>query len=205
MRDETSKDFIREKIRKIRESLGNPEIISKSRAVERNFFKLSELENVKHLLIYMAKDKEVQTKEIINHCLGGKINIYLPAVDSPGKRISFYRVTNIKNDLGKGAFGIFQPRKSDKNMLKDLKLIDLIVVPGFAFDKKGGRVGSGKGFYDKFLSTVPSGKRLIALAFEYQVVDEITLFDHDVGVHKIVTEKRIISCKEDKLCSEFNM
>lgn len=74
MHKNTSKIFIREKIQKIRESLDEAEIISKSREVEKNYFKLTEPRKIEKLLIYMANDKEVQTKNIINTCI--KKNIY---------------------------------------------------------------------------------------------------------------------------------
>ncbi|MEE9165378.1 MAG: 5-formyltetrahydrofolate cyclo-ligase [Nitrospinota bacterium] len=198
MHKKTSKIFIREKIRKIRESLDEAEIISKSREVEKNYFKLTEPGKIENLLIYMASSKEVQTKNIINTCIKKNIAVYLPAVDALKGRISFYRVYDIiNNEWEKGPFGIYQPKVNERNLLKDENAIDLIVVPGLAFDKRGGRIGSGKGFYDKFLASVPSCKSIIALAFEYQIVDEITLSSHDIPMHKIITEKKIISCRED--------
>tara|TARA_B100000315_G_scaffold210427_1_gene206691 strand:+ start:9507 stop:10106 length:600 start_codon:yes stop_codon:yes gene_type:complete len=196
MHKKTSKIFIREKIRKIRESLDESEIISKSGEVEKNYFKLTEAGKIKNLLIYMAGSKEVQTKNIINTCIKKNIAVYLPAVNALKGRISFFRVYDINNELEKGPFGIYQPKVNEPNLLKDENAIDLIVVPGLAFDKRGGRIGSGKGFYDKFLASVPSCKSIIALAFEYQIVDEITLSSHDIPMHKIITENRIISCKE---------
>jgi len=197
MHEKKSQAIIRKRIQKIRESLDEAEIISKSLEVERNFFKLTELKSIKNLLIYMAGSKEVQTKRIINRCLKKNTTIYLPAVDSLKGRISFYRVSNINNELKKGPFGIYQPKLKEQNLLKDENKIDLIVVPGLAFDKRGGRIGSGKGYYDRFLATVPPSKSIITLAFEYQIVDEIALFKQDIPVQKIVTEKRIILCMED--------
>ncbi len=197
MHEKTSKIFIRKRIIKTWESLDEAEIASKSRGVEKNFFELAELEKIENLLIYMAGSKEVQTKNIINTCIKKNIKIYLPAVDVLKDRISFYRVCDINNELEKGPFGIYQPKVNERNLLKDENAIDLIVVPGLAFDKRGGRIGSGKGFYDKFLATVPSCKSIIALAFEYQIVDEITLSSHDILMHKIITENRIILCRED--------
>ncbi len=197
MLNKTSKVFIREKIRKIRQSLDEAEIISKSREVEKNYYKSTEDEKIKNLLIYMAGSKEVQTKNIINACIKKNIAVYLPAVDVLKGKISFYRVYNINNELEKGPFGICQPKIDERNLLKDENTIDLVVVPGLAFDKRGGRIGSGKGFYDKFLASVPSCKSVIALAFEYQIVDEITLSSHDISMDKIITENRIISCRED--------
>lgn len=122
------------------------------------------------------------------------MNIYLPGVDLFKDNIFFSRVSDIDNELEKGPFGIFQPKFNKQKILKNTNDIDLIVVPGMAFDEKGGRIGTGKGFYDKFLSTVPSHKCRIAFAFEFQIVDHIIELNHDIPVHKIITEERIISC-----------
>ena len=189
-----SKLFIRKRIGKIRTFLKEPEIISKSLAIESLFFRLEGLESVKNLLIYMASLKEVQTRRIIEKFFKKNVAIYLPLVDLSQGKIFFFRVSDFDNGLEKGPFGIFQPKFDERNLLDETKDIDLIVVPGMAFDEKGGRIGNGKGFYDKFLATVPPHITIIALAFELQIVDEIILFNYDIPVHKIITEKRIIAC-----------
>lgn len=186
---------MRKRIQKVRKSLDKDEIISKSMEIEKHFFKLAVLKNTNNLLIYMAGNKEVQTGRIIDQCLDRNIKVYLPAVVK--KSIFFYRVFNISNDLEKGSFGIYQPKIDTQNLLKDKNEIDLIVVPGLVFDEKGGRIGYGKGYYDKFLAMVPTDKSIIAFAFELQIVSEAVCCSHDVSVHKIVTEKRIIFCRED--------
>ena len=72
--------------------------------------------------------------------------------------------------------------------------VDLVVMPGVAFDKSGNRVGFGTGFYDKFVKTLNKGVPLIALAYDFQIVKDIQEEVHDVKVHKIVTENDIIKC-----------
>ncbi len=196
MHEKNSKVFLRKRIREIRASLSGQEIISKSRAIESLFFELKGLENIKNLLIYRASLKEVQTQRIIEKCLNKNVAIYLPLVDLRQEEFFFSRVSDFHNGLEKGPFGIFQPKFDKQNLLEETKDIDFIVVPGMAFDEKGGRLGNGKGFYDKFLVTLPSHITIIALAFELQIIDEMILSKHDIPVHKIITEKRIISCQK---------
>lgn len=191
--DKTSKIIIGKRIQKTREALTEAEIILKSQEIEKKFYQSIDLQNVKNLLIYMATKKEVQTRGIINICLKKNIKTYLPVVDTLRTKIFFSRVSDV-DDLIKGPFGIYQPSPKKENLLNNTNEIDLIIVPGLVFDKKGGRIGSGKGYYDKFLGTVPSHKLIIALAFEFQIVDEIKQCSHDIPVHKIITEKRIVSC-----------
>ncbi|GAI78436.1 unnamed protein product, partial [marine sediment metagenome] len=71
--------------------------------------------------------------------------------------------------------------------------IDLIIVPGVAFDSDGNRIGRGFGYYDNFLRKVRPSTKIIALAFEMQIVKKVLTDKNDIPVHKIITEKRIIN------------
>jgi len=71
--------------------------------------------------------------------------------------------------------------------------IDLIIVPGIAFDKNGNRLGYGLGFYDRFLCSLKEVATIVALAYDFQVLDEIPNDHHDVPVDTIITESKIIS------------
>jgi 5-formyltetrahydrofolate cyclo-ligase len=75
----------------------------------------------------------------------------------------------------------------------ELRDIDLIVMPGAAFDEQGNRVGYGAGFYDKLLPDFR--KTTVALAFEVQIVPRVSVSAHDIPVTKIVTEKRVITAQ----------
>ena len=99
-----------------------------------------------------------------------------------------------------GAYGIPEPKKEFIRRV-DPDTVDLFVLPGVAFDVHGGRLGYGAGYYDRILvGTAPSRDflrvSLIALAFELQLVDRVPSSVHDVRVHKIVTEERVIECRK---------
>ena len=72
--------------------------------------------------------------------------------------------------------------------------IDVIIVPGLAFDQSGNRLGFGSGYYDKFLNS-QSIEYKIALAFDFQVVDKIDIIEHDVPMDLIITENRTIKVR----------
>jgi 5-formyltetrahydrofolate cyclo-ligase len=73
----------------------------------------------------------------------------------------------------------------------DPKSIDLVMVPGVAFDRRCARMGHGKGYYDKLLENTRPETPLIALAFECQLFPEIPVAPHDVFMNKIITEKAV--------------
>ncbi len=96
-------------------------------------------------------------------------------------------------ELSIGSYGILEPRteKIRKTRVED---IDLIIVPGVAFDKKGNRIGHGKGYYDRLLDKTNATK--IGLAFEFQLLKEIPTDKHDLPIDILITEKRIIKCQD---------
>ncbi|RLF39548.1 MAG: 5-formyltetrahydrofolate cyclo-ligase, partial [Thermoplasmata archaeon] len=94
------------------------------------------------------------------------------------------------DDLERGAFGILEPQNK-KIYTGD---IDIIIVPGIAFDFRGYRIGYGKGFYDRFLRGADALK--IGIAYDFQIVKQIPEDDGDVPVDIIVSEKRVLFCRK---------
>jgi 5-formyltetrahydrofolate cyclo-ligase len=98
------------------------------------------------------------------------------------------------DELELGMYRILEPRE-DLRTVEAKRLqpadLDLIMVPGVAFDRKGGRTGHGKGYYDKLLQHAKPTTPLIALAFECQMFEEIPTESHDIYMDKVVTEDAV--------------
>ena len=94
--------------------------------------------------------------------------------------------------LKKNFYGIPEPDSEDVNSVYDDK-VEIIITPGVAFDKKGGRIGMGKGFYDKYFESNPKPVK-IGLAFEEQVFDSVPSDEKDKPVDFIITDKNIYIC-----------
>jgi len=75
--------------------------------------------------------------------------------------------------------------------------LDLVIVPGVAFDRKGHRLGFGAGYYDRFLPKLRPGVKKIAVAFEVQLVDSVPAEEHDIRMDAILTEEQLISLPND--------
>ena len=102
------------------------------------------------------------------------------------------------DELDIGMYKILEPKEELRSLAAkkvDPKQIDLVMVPGVAFDKQGARMGHGFGYYDKLLEHVRPDAPLVALAFECQLFPEIPTQAHDIFMDKIITERAIYNGK----------
>ncbi len=112
----------------------------------------------------------------------------LPAFDSVTQAYSARRVQNLTTNLSAGKFGVREPSTSCAEV--PLEQFDLVLVPAVAFDRRGNRLGRGKGFYDRLLAKVRGIK--CGVAFDRQIVKEIPAEPHDVRMDFIVTPTRLV-------------
>ena len=151
-----------------------------------------EYQAAKTVLWYVDVRSEVRTRNHFPKALGKGQKVIVPyCVD--GLRDLFHLES--MDELSLGMYRILEP----KTELRDQpgkrvypQDLDLVVVPGVAFDRRGGRMGHGFGYYDKLLEHVKPGTPLLALAFECQVYDEIPVASHDVFMNAVITEKGVI-------------
>lgn len=159
----------------------------KSLEVQKKCVDLKEFKEAKKLALYSNFKNEVMTDFIFHESIKGSKRVYYPKVDID-KGLVFCEVVS-EDGLAKGYYDVLEP-VSGKNI--STELIDIFFVPGLVFDIHGNRLGYGKGYYDKVLSTLKGKKPVVGLAFEIQIVNEVPVCSHDVNVNKIVTEDRII-------------
>jgi 5-formyltetrahydrofolate cyclo-ligase len=98
------------------------------------------------------------------------------------------------DELAPRTLGILEPKREIRRAAERrvaVNALDLIVVPGLAFDRSGGRIGHGKGYYDKLLQDTSSDTTTVALSYECQIFQEVPMLDHDMFVDKVVTETAV--------------
>jgi len=198
---EEKKRKIRQEFLKKRNNLSRDEIKSKSEKIEKELFSLPEFQRAKTVMFYVSFRSEVETEKMTRNALKLKKKIVIPVVH--GEKIVVSEIKNLKKELTKGSFGIKEPKKEFRRRVNQ-KEIDLVVVPGVVFGKRGGRLGYGRGYYDRFLRSKSIRSRmsrsrqcaLIGLAFDLQIARKIPLVKRDMKVDKIVTESGIVDCKD---------
>lgn len=187
------KQALREQAHANRRAQPNKEELS-GRICEQ-FLALPEYQAARTVMFYVDVRTEVRTREflpaaltygkrlIVPYCVEGELELF-HLEDMEELTVGMYRILEPKPELR----GL--PEKS-----VDVAEVDLIMVPGVAFDRRGARMGHGKGYYDKLLEHARPDTPLVALAFECQLFDEIPTAAHDVFMDKIITEERIYDCR----------
>jgi 5-formyltetrahydrofolate cyclo-ligase len=140
---------------------------------------------------YLDRGSEVRTRRFFFAALGGGKRVVVPFCE--GDRLGLFLLEST-DELAPGTFGIPEP-KAELRTLEAKRVapreLDLVVVPGVAFDRHGARLGHGKGYYDRLLADVRPDARLVGLAFECQVFPEIPTEPHDVCMDRLITETAV--------------
>jgi 5-formyltetrahydrofolate cyclo-ligase len=162
-----------------------------SREIVERLFSLPEYQSAETVLFYVDVRSEVRTRWVFPEVLNSGKCVVVPfCVES---ELEIFRLWDLK-ELIAGRFGILEPDPSLRN-LPDRRVVpeelDLLIVPGVAFDRLGGRLGHGHGFYDRLLRGVRPQVPKIGLAFECQIVTAVPMEPHDVRLDVVVTEKAV--------------
>ncbi len=169
-----------------RRELTCEEVSEKSRLIEEKLFSLECMKNAKNICTFISSFKEPDTWGIIKRLWKTDCGVIVPISDMTDNTLSLSYIDS-ETPLKKGAYGILEPSEIKAANIDD---IDIILVPGLAFDRSGGRMGFGKGYYDRLLCE--SDAKKIGLCYDFQVFDKIPSESHDVPMDFIVTEKEIL-------------
>ena len=184
------REVIHEIIEKI-ESLSEEERKKRQDDVEERLFDFANFIEAKIALLYLRRRSEVDTESIIKRSLQKGKKVVLPLIDKEKNRTTLYKIENMKEDLRMGPNGTLEP-DPDRCKAVPPDQIDIAIVPGLAFDEKGGRIGIVDNFYDRFISRLPMTTRKVAIAFEEQVISQVPADSRNKFIDIIITDKRTI-------------
>ncbi|MDI6782946.1 MAG: 5-formyltetrahydrofolate cyclo-ligase [bacterium] len=187
------KSEIRIELSAWRKSLSWEDVIKRSQQIGVRLFSLSEFRFAKRILFYVSYDNEVYTHEMIKHALRYRKQIFVPISQVAPHTLLISELLDFDLDLAPATYGILEP-KPDCVRLANPKELDIVIVPGIAFDIQGNRLGHGVGYYDNYLRYLSPTIKTIGLAFKEQLLSELPKTDNDVPVNKIITENKIYTC-----------
>lgn len=185
---------MRSEVLALRESLSWQEISARSKKIAERLFSLPEYRQAAAVMYFLNFGKEVDTLTMVPVSLAHGKRVVAPKTVHCERRLLLSEIRDPALDLAPGRWGIPEP-KSERLQLVDAAEIDLVIVPGVAFDERGHRLGYGGGYYDRFFAGLRLGVPLVALAFELQVVPHVPVDSWDRRIDLVLTEERNIDCR----------
>ena len=185
------KQEIRSQVKEKLDALSKKEIMEKYGLIEEQLFDFANFLEAEVTLLYINHPHEVDSKNILKYCSESTKNIVLPLFKGENNGTRLYKISDIKKDLQPGPNNILEPNP-DRCKVVSIDDVDIAIIPGIAFDEKGGRLGLGNGRYDRIISKLPATARKVACATEDQMTQLIPMESHDKYVDIIITDKRII-------------
>ena len=182
-----SKKILRRKFLAERASVPISERDRISRELIEKFLATETYREAKILMAYASLPDELQLNELFAACFADKKILAIPLIIGKGE-MRAVKVPDFES-LEIGAFNIVTVKKARRTFIEPAQ-IDCVIVPGAAFDKSGGRLGLGGGYYDRFLPQAVNAKK-IALAYDFQVVETLPLESHDAKVDIVLTENKV--------------
>jgi len=165
-----------------------------SRRVAGHLWDMPEFKAAHTVFFFISFRSEVSTEPMIRRAIAEGKRVCLPYTYPKTKAMVASHILDFDAELQLGNYDILEPKEEFIRPVEPTD-IDLIITPGVAFDMRGGRLGYGGGYYDRFFKQRKEACPLVALAFEMQLVEEIPRGDHDQLVDAVVTEERVIQCK----------
>jgi len=147
--------------------------------VEKLVVELERYSDARIVAAYMALPGEVDLRGLFGRV---KKEWVFPRVR--GEELHFYRVNNIDKDMQIGAFGIMEPIDGLEEVA--VEEVDVFLCPGLGFDRKGGRIGRGRGFYDRILKQSKPAAVKMGVCFPFQIVDDIVMEAYDVRMDGVI-------------------
>lgn len=186
------KRYLKAEVRKSclaqRAALGEKERESKSKIIQQKLQNLPEFQRAQTVMLFLNFRDEVETTALAEATLACKKKLVLPRCAPRGILLPI-EVRDLSVDLESGAWDIREPKLTNGEV--EPSEIDIIIVPGAGFDLQGNRLGYGGGFYDRFFALLNPLTPKVALGFECQVIEKVTVDKHDVKMTMLITENEV--------------
>ena len=183
-----AKEALRQKMKLKLKNLKESERRKRSKIIQNRIFSEKDFLKSRCVMLYVSKGtKEVETGPIIKKALRAKKAVVLPVTLAREKKIKPVYLKDPKV-FKKGSYGIYEPMGPGNKRPVRLKDIDLVIVPGLAFDKNNNRLGRGQGYYDSFLKRLPYDTPKIGLGYRFQLFRKIPAAQNDFPLTKVVTD-----------------
>jgi len=172
-------------------ALSPEQIEEKYNIIESKLFEFANFLESQQVFLYPPGSKEIPTENIIRKAMEIEKSIILPVFTDVKNTFLLYKISHFDKDLVPNTREMLEPNpeRCKKIALDD---VDIAIIPGLAFDDKGGRMGFGSNYYSKLITKLPETCRKVSLAYEEQIVDQIQMESRKYTVDIIITDARVI-------------
>lgn len=184
------KNKLRKLCIKKRNSMSIDEAEKKSEKIYENLFSVPVFQSADFIMSYVSFKNEVITHNIITELLSKGKQLAVPLCVNGDRELLACKILKFE-DLSPGTMGILEPSLANSEIIEP-HLLEVIIVPGTAFDRSMNRLGMGAGYYDRFLPKLSPKAVKIGLAYDFQLLDSIPAEKHDIPMDYIITESEII-------------
>lgn len=182
------KKELRQKIRRMLEATSPAEMASKSARGMELLTGTSEYAKSEIVMVFLSLPTEIDTTGLVLRAWQDHKRVLAPRISWEQRRMMPTEIRSLTSDLVETSMGLREPVSGPPI---PISLIDMVIVPGLAFDKHGNRLGRGRGFYDRFLAHPEFAGVTCGFALEDQVVKDVPAEPLDRPVSMLVTEKRV--------------
>ena len=184
---------VRQDMRRRRDAMSLDEVLNLSRAVEDRLFSCKDFSSCQNIMFFLSFGNELRTDELITRALKDGKQVYVPRLIKRERRLEVCEINDMDQEFELGSYDIREPSQSNSKVVSP-SIIDVIIAPGLAFDRSGGRVGFGGGYFDWLFKQLPDEALRLGVAYEFQVVGSVPQDSWDESVQTIFTENDTINC-----------
>lgn len=192
---QTEKKQLREAVLASRDAMQPAVRAAASHAIVEKLCTFPQYRRAKVVLTYMGFGTEIETDVFFERIVADGKMAVLPRVDRASQALILHSARK-PSDLEVSKWGIREPRTDAPSV--PVSAIEFVLIPGVAFDRAGNRLGYGRGYYDKLLSTAAPALARIAAGFSCQIVDVVPVGLHDEKIDSLITENEIITISHDR-------
>jgi 5-formyltetrahydrofolate cyclo-ligase len=182
-----TKKSLRQEIKARLKGHSAQERTQKSLLIEKKLFAHPAFRKARTVCFFVGLGSEVHTVPMIEKAIASGKRVLVPRTDLENKELKLFEVRDVRLDLKPGVLGILEPDPAHAKAVP-ADQVEVIAVPGLAFDKMNNRLGRGAGYYDRFLAGLPSSTLKVGLAFSFQVLPDIPYEDHDHRLDEVLTD-----------------
>ena len=180
-----------------RSLLSRSESLARSRLIQARVLQFPPYLLSRSVALYNPIQNEVETGAIRDHALVTGKNVFFPRF-GPEDSLELIKIGSA-TEFSPGRFGILEPTGEGRLAGRDREEL-VVFVPGVAFDLRGNRLGRGKGWYDRLIKELGEAT-LVAIAYDFQIVDEVPAEEWDQRVHYVITETSVVDCRSQPVQS----